>query len=120
MSDRACNGYIMTASAIAHMMIPEVDANNNLANGVGTADYKGYQAVAGAVVSRVPASFFLQRQQCGGAGQQGFSACGRRPRLRSGDPRYHCRFPRKAPNRAGLFRRPILLGPGLQTGRWHN
>lgn len=46
MSDMACNGYSGTASAIALTMIPEVDANKNLAIGVGTADYKGYQAVA--------------------------------------------------------------------------
>ena len=57
MSDRACNGYSGTTSAIALTMIPEVDANNNLAIGAGTADYKGYQAVAGAVGSRAPASF---------------------------------------------------------------
>jgi hypothetical protein len=76
MSDRACNGYSGTASAIALTMISEVDADNNLAIGVGTADYKGYQAVAvaGAVGSRAPASFFLQRRQCGGARQQRFSA----------------------------------------------
>ena len=61
MSDRACNGYSGTTSAIALTMIPEVDANNNLAIGAGTADYKGYQAVAGAVGSRAPASFFLRR-----------------------------------------------------------
>jgi autotransporter adhesin len=47
MSDMACNGYSGTASAIALTRIPEVDANKNLAVGVGTAGYKGYQAVAG-------------------------------------------------------------------------
>jgi hypothetical protein len=67
MSDMAFNAYSMTASAIALTMIPEVDGNNNLAIGVGMADYKGYPAVAGAVGSRAPASFFLQRRQCGGA-----------------------------------------------------
>ena len=53
MSDLARNAYSGTASAIALTMVPEVDANKNLAIGVGTAGYKGYQAVAVGFSARV-------------------------------------------------------------------
>ncbi|WP_345815074.1 YadA-like family protein [Paraburkholderia sp. PREW-6R] len=53
MSDIARSAYTGTASAIALTMVPEVDANKNLAIGVGTAGYKGYQAVAVGVSARV-------------------------------------------------------------------
>ncbi len=53
MSDLARNAYSGTASAMALTMIPEVDANKNLAIGVGTAGYKGYQAVAVGLSARV-------------------------------------------------------------------
>ncbi len=53
MSDMARNAYSGTASAIALTMIPEVDATKNLAIGVGTAGYKGYQAVAVGLSARV-------------------------------------------------------------------
>jgi autotransporter adhesin len=53
MTDLARNAYSGTASAIALTMIPEVDANKNLAIGVGTAGYKGYQATAVGLSARV-------------------------------------------------------------------
>ncbi|MEZ0603725.1 YadA-like family protein [Paraburkholderia sp. IW21] len=56
MSDLARNAYSGTASAIALTMVPEVDANKNLAIGVGTAGYKGYQAVAVGLSARVTQS----------------------------------------------------------------
>ncbi|ANB76810.1 YadA-like family protein [Paraburkholderia phytofirmans] len=56
MSDMARNAYSGTASAIALTMVPEVDANKNLAIGVGTAGYKGYQAVAVGLSARVTQS----------------------------------------------------------------
>ena len=56
MSDIARNAYSGTASAIALTMIPDVDANKNLAIGVGTSGYKGYQAVAVGVSARVTQS----------------------------------------------------------------
>jgi trimeric autotransporter adhesin len=37
-------------------MIPDVDANKNLAIGVGTSGYKGYQAVAVGLSARVTQS----------------------------------------------------------------
>jgi autotransporter adhesin len=49
----ARNAYSGTASAIALTMVPEVDATKNLALGVATAGYKGYQAVAVALSARV-------------------------------------------------------------------
>ena len=57
-------------------MFPEVHANSNLVIGAGTADSKGYQAVARAVGSCAPASIFRQRRQCGGARQQRFPHAG--------------------------------------------
>ncbi|WP_313955691.1 YadA family autotransporter adhesin [Paraburkholderia sp. BCC1884] len=48
--------YTGTAQAIALSMIPEVDANRNLAIGIGTSGYKGYQAVAVGVSARVTQS----------------------------------------------------------------
>jgi autotransporter adhesin len=56
MSDIARNAYSGTASAIALTMIPDVDANKNLAIGVGTSGYKGYQAVAVGLSARVTQS----------------------------------------------------------------
>ena len=56
MSDIARNAYSGTASAIALTMIPDVDANKNIAIGVGTSGYKGYQAVAVGVSARVTQS----------------------------------------------------------------
>ncbi|CAE6736200.1 Autotransporter adhesin SadA [Paraburkholderia haematera] len=56
MNEMARNAYSGTASAIALTMIPEVDANKNLAIGVGTAGYKGYQAVAVGLSARVTQS----------------------------------------------------------------
>lgn len=56
MSDLARNAYSGTASALALTAIPEVDANKNLAIGVGTAGYKGYQAVAVGLSARVTQS----------------------------------------------------------------
>lgn len=56
MNDLARNAYSGTASAIALTMVPEVDANKNLAIGVGTAGYKGYQAVAVGLSARVTQS----------------------------------------------------------------
>ena len=53
MNEIARNAYSGTASAIALTMVPEVDATKNLAIGVGTAGYKGYQAVAVALSARV-------------------------------------------------------------------
>lgn len=53
MSDIARSAYSGTAAALALTSIPEVDANKNLAIGVGTAGYKGYQAVAVGVSARV-------------------------------------------------------------------
>jgi autotransporter adhesin len=53
LSEVARNAYSGTASAIALTMVPEVDATKNLAIGVGTAGYKGYQAVAVGLSARV-------------------------------------------------------------------
>ncbi|MGE8164366.1 YadA-like family protein [Paraburkholderia sp. NPDC080076] len=53
LSNIARAAYTGTASAIALTMVPEVDATKNLAIGVGTAGYKGYQAVAVGVSARV-------------------------------------------------------------------
>ncbi|MEW9584834.1 YadA-like family protein [Paraburkholderia sp. DGU8] len=53
LSEIARNAYSGTASAIALTMVPEVDATKNLALGVATAGYKGYQAVAVALSARV-------------------------------------------------------------------
>jgi autotransporter adhesin len=53
LSDMARNAYSGTASALALTSIPEVDATKNLAIGVGTAGYKGYQAVAVGLSARV-------------------------------------------------------------------
>ncbi|WP_121320921.1 YadA-like family protein [Paraburkholderia sp. RAU2J] len=53
MNEVARNAYSGTASAIALTMVPEVDATKNLALGVATAGYKGYQAVAVALSARV-------------------------------------------------------------------
>lgn len=52
-NDIARNAYSGTASAIALTMVPEVDATKNLALGVATAGYKGYQAMAVALSARV-------------------------------------------------------------------
>ena len=57
MNEIARNAYSGTASAIALTAVPEVDANKNLAIGVGTAGYKGYQAVAVGLSARVTQSF---------------------------------------------------------------
>ncbi|MFM0153467.1 YadA-like family protein [Paraburkholderia sediminicola] len=56
MNEIARNAYSGTASAIALTMVPEVDANKNLAIGVGTAGYRGYQAVAVGLSARVTQS----------------------------------------------------------------
>ncbi|MFL9867450.1 YadA-like family protein [Paraburkholderia fungorum] len=56
MNEIARNAYSGTASAIALTMVPEVDANKNLAIGVATAGYKGYQAVAVGLSARVTQS----------------------------------------------------------------
>ncbi|MFL9920162.1 YadA-like family protein [Paraburkholderia fungorum] len=56
MNEMARNAYSGTASAIALTMVPEVDAGKNLAIGVGTAGYKGYQAVAVGLSARVTQS----------------------------------------------------------------
>jgi autotransporter adhesin len=56
MNEIARNAYSGTASAIALTMIPDVDANKNLAIGVGTSGYKGYQAVAVGLSARVTQS----------------------------------------------------------------
>jgi trimeric autotransporter adhesin len=56
MNEIARNAYSGAASAIALTMVPEVDANKNLAIGVGTAGYKGYQAVAVGFSARVTQS----------------------------------------------------------------
>jgi autotransporter adhesin len=56
LSDMARNAYSGTASALALTSIPEVDATKNLAIGVGTAGYKGYQAVAVGLSARVTQS----------------------------------------------------------------
>jgi trimeric autotransporter adhesin len=56
MSEMARNAYSGTASAIALTMVPEVDTGKNLAIGVGTAGYKGYQAVAVGLSARVTQS----------------------------------------------------------------
>ncbi|ASW02714.1 YadA-like family protein [Paraburkholderia aromaticivorans] len=56
LSDMARNAYSGTASALALTSIPEVDASKNLAIGVGTAGYKGYQAVAVGLSARVTQS----------------------------------------------------------------
>jgi autotransporter adhesin len=56
LNEVARNAYSGTASAIALTMVPEVDANKNLAIGVGTAGYKGYQAVAVGLSARVTQS----------------------------------------------------------------
>ncbi|HEX7908887.1 MAG TPA: YadA-like family protein, partial [Paraburkholderia sp.] len=56
MSALARNAYTGTAQALALTAIPEVDANKNLAIGVGTAGYKGYQAVAVGLSARVTQS----------------------------------------------------------------
>nr|WKF60468.1 Autotransporter adhesin SadA [Paraburkholderia busanensis] len=53
MNEIARNAYSGTASAIALTMVPEVDTSKNLAIGVGTAGYKGYQAVAVGLSARV-------------------------------------------------------------------
>ncbi|ABE33715.1 coiled stalk of trimeric autotransporter adhesin family protein [Paraburkholderia xenovorans LB400] len=56
LSDMARNAYSGTASALALTAIPEVDSSKNLAIGVGTAGYKGYQAVAVGLSARVTQS----------------------------------------------------------------
>jgi autotransporter adhesin len=56
MNEIARNAYSGTASAIALTMVPEVDAGKNLAIGVATAGYKGYQAVAVGFSARVTQS----------------------------------------------------------------
>lgn len=56
LNEIARNAYSGTASAIALTMVPEVDANKNLAIGVATAGYKGYQAVAVGFSARVTQS----------------------------------------------------------------
>jgi trimeric autotransporter adhesin len=56
LNEIARNAYSGTASAIALTMVPEVDANKNLAIGVATAGYKGYQAVAVGFSARVTPS----------------------------------------------------------------
>ncbi|WP_374957013.1 YadA-like family protein [Paraburkholderia sp. BL25I1N1] len=56
LSDMARSAYSGTASALALTSIPEVDATKNLAIGVGTAGYKGYQAVAVGLSARVTQS----------------------------------------------------------------
>lgn len=56
LSDIARSAYSGTASALALTSIPDVDAGKNLAIGVGTADYKGYQAVAVGLSARVTQS----------------------------------------------------------------
>ncbi|MGF6771634.1 autotransporter adhesin [Paraburkholderia sp. GAS199] len=56
MNEIARNAYSGTASAIALTMVPEVDMGKNLAIGVGTAGYKGYQAVAVGLSARVTPS----------------------------------------------------------------
>jgi len=56
LSDMARNAYSGTASALALTSIPEVDATKNLAIGVGTAGYKGDQAVAVGLSARVTQS----------------------------------------------------------------
>jgi autotransporter adhesin len=56
MNEIARNAYSGTASAIALTMVPEVDAGKNLAIGVATAGYKGYQAVAVGFSARVTPS----------------------------------------------------------------
>ncbi len=56
LSDMARSAYSGTASALALTSIPEVDSSKNLAIGVGTAGYKGYQAVAVGLSARVTQS----------------------------------------------------------------
>lgn len=57
MGDLARRAYAGTASAMAMNMVPEVDATKNLAIGVGTAGYMGYQAVAVGLSARVAQNF---------------------------------------------------------------
>jgi len=57
MGDLARRAYAGTASAMAMTMVPEVDATKNLAIGVGTAGYMGYQAVAVGLSARVAQNF---------------------------------------------------------------
>ncbi|HEY4295137.1 MAG TPA: YadA-like family protein, partial [Paraburkholderia sp.] len=56
----ARNAYSGTAAAIALTMVPEVDATKNLALGVATAGYKGYQAVAVALSARVTSNLKIK------------------------------------------------------------
>ncbi|WP_431311411.1 YadA-like family protein [Paraburkholderia aromaticivorans] len=56
LNDIARSAYSGTASALALTSIPEVDTGKNLAIGVGTAGYKGYQAVAVGLSARVTQS----------------------------------------------------------------
>ncbi|MDE1179755.1 YadA-like family protein [Paraburkholderia sp.] len=56
MRDVARNAYSGAASAMAMTMIPDLDANKNFGIGVGTAGYKGYQAVAVGVSGRITQS----------------------------------------------------------------
>ncbi|CAB3672570.1 hypothetical protein LMG27174_02215 [Paraburkholderia rhynchosiae] len=53
----ARRAYAGAASAMAMNMVPEVDATKNLAIGVGTAGYMGYQAVAVGLSARVAQNF---------------------------------------------------------------
>jgi autotransporter adhesin len=57
MGGLARRAYAGTASAMAMNMVPEVDASKNLAIGVGTAGYLGYQAVAVGLSARVAQNF---------------------------------------------------------------
>ncbi|CAH2933977.1 MAG: surface protein [uncultured Paraburkholderia sp.] len=57
MGDLARRAYAGAASAMAMNMVPEVDATKNLAIGVGTAGYMGYQAVAVGLSARVAQNF---------------------------------------------------------------
>lgn len=57
MGDLARRAYSGAASAMAMNMIPGVDATKNLAIGVGTAGYQGYQAVAVGLSARIAQNF---------------------------------------------------------------
>ena len=57
MGDLARRAYAGTASSMAMNMVPDVDATKNLAIGVGTAGYMGYQAVAVGLSARIAQNF---------------------------------------------------------------
>jgi autotransporter adhesin len=59
-NETARNAYAGIAAATALTMIPEVDAGKTLSLGIGTAGYRGYQAVAIGGTARVTENFKIK------------------------------------------------------------